>query len=153
VLAAEADISTPCQHWFDRGAAVMTDHPTIRLTQRDFQRLSDLADAYAAAGRPLAGLEAELSRAEILGDDAAARGVATVDATVEYEDENGARRKITLVLPHEADIDRGRVSVATPVGSALLGLSVGQTIDWTLPDGRERRYRVLAVSASRALQE
>jgi regulator of nucleoside diphosphate kinase len=42
------------------------------------------------------------------------------------------------------------VSVATPVGSALLGLKVGQSIDWTLPDGRRRRYRVLAVSPNRA---
>lgn len=130
----------------------MADHPTIRLTQRDFQRLSDLADAYAAAGRPLAGLEAELSRAEIVRDGAA-RDIATIGATVEYQDENGARREITLVLPHEADIDRARVSVATPVGSALLGLSAGQTIDWTLPDGRRRRYRVLAVSANPVTQE
>jgi regulator of nucleoside diphosphate kinase len=131
----------------------MADHPTIRLTQRDFERLSDLADAYAAAGRPLAGLEAELSRAEILGDGAAARDVVTIDATVEFEDEEGARRAVTLVLPHEADIDRQRVSVATPVGSALLGLSVGQSIDWTLPDGRRRRYRVLAVSANGASRD
>jgi regulator of nucleoside diphosphate kinase len=131
----------------------MAEQPTIRLTQRDFDRLSDLADAYAAAGRPLAALEEELSRAEILRDDAAPRDIVTIDATVEYEDEDGTRRAVTLVLPQEADIDRQRVSVTTPVGSALLGLSVGQTIDWTLPDGRRRRYRVLAVSANHATRE
>jgi regulator of nucleoside diphosphate kinase len=49
------------------------------------------------------------------------------------------------VYPREADIDAGKISILVPVGSALLGLRVGQSIDWTLPGGRKRRYRVIAV--------
>ena len=96
-------------------------------------------------------LEAELSRAELMPGTPVPRDVVAMNSTVVFDDEEaGVRQEITLVYPHEADIDKKRVSVATPVGSALLGVGVAQTIDWTLPDGRRRRYRVLAVSASGA---
>ena len=39
----------------------------------------------------------------------------------------------------------GTVSVLAPVGSALLGLSVGQSIEWPLPGGRKMMLRVLEV--------
>ena len=129
----------------------MSDPTPIHLTKEDFDRLSDLADAYAAQGRPLAELEAELSRAVLMPGTPVPRDVVAMNSTVVFDDEeSGVRQEITLVYPHEADIDKKRVSVATPVGSALLGVGVAQTIDWTLPDGRRRRYRVLAVSASGA---
>lgn len=123
----------------------MSDQPIIRVTEQDYGQLSKLADAFAAAGRPLPHLESELNRAElVLGGPP--HDVVTMNATVVFEEqEAGSRQEITLVYPSEADIARRRVSVATPVGSALLGLSVGQSIDWTLPNGGRRRYRVLAV--------
>ncbi|HSD20824.1 MAG TPA: GreA/GreB family elongation factor, partial [Anaeromyxobacter sp.] len=46
----------------------------------------------------------------------------------------------------EADAPAGRVSVLAPIGSALLGLSVGDEIDWPLPDGRVARLRILSVA-------
>jgi len=48
------------------------------------------------------------------------------------------------VYPKDANADRGWVSVLAPLGSALLGLRVGQEIDWRMPGG-VRRVRVLAV--------
>ena len=123
----------------------MSDQPIIQVTEENYGQLSNLADASAAAGRPLPHLEAELNRAEVVAG-APPRDVVTMNATVDFEEEGaGSRQEITLVYPNEADIARRRVSVATPVGSALLGLSVGQSIDWTLPNGGRRRYRVLAV--------
>jgi regulator of nucleoside diphosphate kinase len=35
--------------------------------------------------------------------------------------------------------------VLAPIGSALLGLSVGSEIEWPLPDGRMARIRVLGL--------
>jgi regulator of nucleoside diphosphate kinase len=49
------------------------------------------------------------------------------------------------VYPREADIDAGKISILVPVGTALLGLRVGQSIDWELPNGAKQRYRVVAV--------
>jgi regulator of nucleoside diphosphate kinase len=69
-----------------------------------------------------------------------------MNSRVVFEDEQtGERREVTLVYPREADIDAGKISILVPVGSALLGLRVGQSIDWTLPGGQKRRYRVIAV--------
>jgi regulator of nucleoside diphosphate kinase len=63
-----------------------------------------------------------------------------------FEDETtGERRDVTLVYPGDADISAGRISVFVPVGTALLGLRVGQSIDWELPSGQKRRYRVIDV--------
>ena len=39
-----------------------------------------------------------------------------------------------IVAPEDADIEQRRISVLTPVGAALLGLTVGQKISWPMPD-------------------
>ncbi|MCW5578390.1 MAG: GreA/GreB family elongation factor, partial [Dokdonella sp.] len=53
---------------------------------------------------------------------------------------------LTLCYPAEDDAAKGRVSVLAPVGAALLGLTLGQTIDWTTPDGHRLRLRVTAIT-------
>ncbi|MNI74712.1 Regulator of nucleoside diphosphate kinase [compost metagenome] len=62
---------------------------------------------------------------------------------------SGEKHVLTLVFPREANVDEGKVSVLAPVGSALLGLAVGQSIDWTAPGGRKLRLRVSAVHNDR----
>ena len=42
------------------------------------------------------------------------------------------------VFPKEADIDRGRLSVISPVGTAILGYTEGDTIEWKVPSGKRR---------------
>jgi regulator of nucleoside diphosphate kinase len=54
----------------------------------------------------------------------------------------GEDRTVTLVFPGRADIAEGKVSVLTPIGVALIGLAVGQSIDWTARDGRTHRLTV-----------
>ena len=64
-----------------------------------------------------------------------------------YIDESrGVQREIELVYPEEADPGTGKVSVLTPVGSALIGLKTGQGIDWCFPDGSVRCLRVMEVT-------
>jgi regulator of nucleoside diphosphate kinase len=53
---------------------------------------------------------------------------------------------VQLVLPENADINTGRISVLTPVGAALIGLSPGQAMEWLGNDGKKRFLTVLAVS-------
>ena len=48
-------------------------------------------------------------------------------------------RRIQIVLPNEADIDAGKVSVLSYVGAGLIGLVEGHTIAWTDPSGADRR--------------
>lgn len=69
-----------------------------------------------------------------------------MNSRVRYMDElAGVTREITLVYPHDASRYESRVSVLSPVGSALLGLRVGQTIEWPMVSGRPGRFRVLAL--------
>jgi regulator of nucleoside diphosphate kinase len=60
---------------------------------------------------------------------------------------NGITRRVQLVLPAEADIGQGRISILSLVGAGLIGLKAGQSIDWPMQDGRERRLTVVKVEA------
>jgi regulator of nucleoside diphosphate kinase len=118
--------------------------PQIYLTQADMDRLLQLVDAYP--GKRFEQLERELLRAHVVKRTEMPADIVTMNSRVVFEDEgSGERREVTLVYPGSADIDTGRISVLTPVGTALLGLRVGQSIDWELPGGGRRRYRVAAV--------
>jgi regulator of nucleoside diphosphate kinase len=107
----------------------------VIVPEADLERLSRLDGC-----EPLQG---ELARAIVVSDEAVPADVVTMGSRVAYTDEStGVTREITLVYPHEADGARGKVSVLAPVGTALLGLSAGQPIDWEFPDGRLRRLTV-----------
>jgi regulator of nucleoside diphosphate kinase len=69
---------------------------------------------------------------------------------VEYETDSGDGRAVTLVFPKDADITEGKISVLTPIGTALLGLSAGQTMGWTGRDDRQHKLTVLAVHQAEA---
>lgn len=126
----------------------MAKPTSIYLTQNDCDRLSDLLEAYAAGsgGRRFDALENELARAIVVHASKIPKDVVTMNSRVVFEDETtGEQREVTLVYPTQADIGAGKISILVPVGSALLGLRVGQSIDWELPSGQRRRYRVIAV--------
>ena len=124
--------------------------PSIVVSQHDMDRLDAMLESpqwrrHAAAD----ALLAELARAEVRDAADMPAGVVSMHSRVECVDErSGDRHELTLVFPQEADVDAGKVSILAPVGSALLGLSIGQSIDWTTPEGRSLRLRVTAVHAA-----
>lgn len=124
-----------------------SDPSAIHVSERDLERLRALVDQYAG-GRDAAAaeqLDAELDRAVVLPADGVPPDLVTMHARVRFEDETGKQRDVRLVYPWEADPSQGRISVLAPVGAALLGLSVGQTIDWPLPSGRNAEITIVAV--------
>jgi regulator of nucleoside diphosphate kinase len=122
----------------------MTEQASIYLTQEDLDRLSQLLEARRGGG--FEKLEGELARAAVVPRTSLPKDVVTMNSRVLFENETtGERREVTLVYPREADIDTGKISILVPVGTALLGLRVGQSIDWELPNGARQRYRVIAV--------
>lgn len=122
----------------------MAELPQIYLTQNDADRLMKLVESQP--GKPFDKLESELVRANVVSREKIPEGVVTMNSRVIFENETtGERREVTLVYPGNADIDAGRISVLVPVGTALLGLRVGQSIDWELPGGEKQRYRVVEV--------
>jgi len=116
----------------------MLHNPPIVITQRDFGLLRRLA------GHPR--LAAELKRAAVIDSRCIAPDIVTMNCRVRFEDQNtGERREVTIVFPHDADASTRSISVLTPVGTALLGLTVGQSIVWPFPDGTEHCLRVLKI--------
>src|SRR5512146_2152232 len=120
------------------GDIVVTAMDRDRL-RKLIQTSRDARDLEAA--RALAD---ELDRALIVSPEGVADNVVTMNSRVVFEDEStGENREVSLVYPQESDPTQGRISVFAPVGTALLGLSAGQTIDWPLPHGQLKRYRVV----------
>ena len=121
--------------------------PPIIVSSRDLARLEALLDSPVLSRHPAAlALMDELNRAEVRPPDQVPVDVVTMNSQVECEDlASGEKHVLTLVYPNEADVERGRVSVLAPVGSALLGLSVGQCIDWQAPGNRTLQLRVSSV--------
>ncbi|MBL9016266.1 MAG: nucleoside diphosphate kinase regulator [Myxococcales bacterium] len=108
--------------------------------QRTLLSLLDLHDTPATEG-----LSTELHRAVVVEQAEVPIDVVAMNRAVVYEDcDTLARREVTLVYPKDADADRGHISVLAPIGSALLGLRVGQTISWQVPGGT-KRIRVVEV--------
>jgi regulator of nucleoside diphosphate kinase len=123
---------------------LMTDLPQIYLTQTDLDRLLALVEAQP--GKHLEKLENELVRANVVPRGQIPEDVVTMNSKVIFENlTTHERREITLVYPEDADIDAGKISVLVPVGTALLGLRKGQSIDWELPGGTRQRYRIVDV--------
>lgn len=124
----------------------MKNQTDLIISRPDFERISALA---VTAKRELADLlEEELARARIVAEEERPADVVAMNSTVAFEDmDTGKTSVITLVYPPEADIDANKVSILTPVGSALIGLRVGQIIHWPLPNGREKKLKVVSVRA------
>ena len=117
----------------------MNSDRSIIVTDSDFALLRTL-DTYAH-------LAAELENAEIVAAGRVPPDVVTMNSRVSFEDATtGESREITIVFPQDADVPQGKVSVLAPVGTALLGLTEGESIVWPFPDGGSRCLRVLEIT-------
>jgi regulator of nucleoside diphosphate kinase len=112
------------------------DHD-IMITDTDLQRLLPVIEQSDTPASE--ALEMELHRAVVVPAQQIPADIVTMNSELVYEDvESKARRRVTLVYPKDADASRGRISVLAPIGSALLGLRIGQEIEWRTPSGTKR---------------
>jgi regulator of nucleoside diphosphate kinase len=121
--------------------------PPLIIDAGHYERLIALALRWMKQSPELAQqLLDEVERARVLPSQDMPADVVTIGARVTFRDAaTGADETVRIVLPQDASIDDGRVSVLAPIGAALIGLSVGQRIDWRLADGRVRRIEVREV--------
>lgn len=125
--------------------------PPISIRMCDADRLRNIAEA-ASDKYPQTTefLAREIDRAEILTDAHSLPGLVTMESDVTFRDDISLQeRSVTLVYPEAADVDAGKISILTPIGAALIGLSVGQTIEFQTPGGRWRSLTVLKVNQPR----
>lgn len=121
--------------------------PRIKMTADDHERLSRLAaSAMDRAPEVASFLSDELDRVQIVRGGTAEGDFARMGSRVDFRDNStGRMQSVTLVYPGDADIEQGKVSILTPIGAALIGLSKGQSIDWATRTGEIRRLTVLEV--------
>ena len=126
----------------------MTPLPQIIITHEDLAVLSGVVEKALASGRYAAatGLANELHRAQLVEAALAPRDCLLLNVAGRYlEERSGAVRDIVLV-PGRSSAVVGLVSVLSPVGTALLGLSEGQRTGWLDPRGKPRMLRLLQVA-------
>lgn len=114
----------------------------IFITEFDVQRLEDLIERFRESSsreaRNLDDLEQELQKAEVVPPEGIPPDVITMNSTVCLTDlDSGQEKILTLVFPTEADVEGGKISILAPIGTAIIGYRVGDTITWTVPGGKK----------------
>jgi regulator of nucleoside diphosphate kinase len=123
---------------------VMTESrakPAVILLAEDYERLSALAHAARKRMPDLADeLADEIGRAQVLAKGKHPQHIVCMNSEVEFRDDTTG-----LVYPEEADISQRKLSVLTPVGTALIGLRTGHSMTWQAPNGALRQLTVVSV--------
>ena len=112
----------------------------IYITQFDLSRLRELLQvglSFAERDREsLESLQEELDRAHIVEPTAIPHDVITMNSRVRLKDlETNEENVYTLVFPSEADLSQQKISVLAPIGTAILGYRIGDTVEWRVPAG------------------
>ena len=125
----------------------MDTRTPITLSRLDVERIESLLEAPALRESPIAKrLREEFDRAEIVEPAKMPHDVVSMNSSADCADESSDKHyTLTLVYPKDADADAGKISVLAPVGSALLGLRVGQSINWPGNGGRTLKLKVTAI--------
>lgn len=125
----------------------MHDKPKIIVSSLDLERLQAVLDALPATTFPgKADLQDELDRAEIVDPKDMPPSVVTMNSTVCFAIEpSGEKFCLTLVYPKDVSAGGDHISVLAPVGSALLGLAIGDRIEWPRPGGGLMQVKIVDI--------
>lgn len=128
------------------------NHTPIYITRDDYMKLRLLLTTalYSSASTALGKLRDELDRAAVIDASAFPDDVVTLESTVQFEDLTTSEvEEYTITFPERADIDHKRISILTPIGTALIGCRVGDIVKWSTPGGiRQLKVRRVEVPTS-----
>ncbi|MEG1029931.1 MAG: GreA/GreB family elongation factor [Brevundimonas sp.] len=126
--------------------------PAIVLSRADFDALDRLVGDLPGTG-PAGLLQQELDRAEVFDEADMPKDVVGLNRWLHYADDRHPEvRRVQLVLPREADIDAGRVSILSHVGAGLIGLKEGESINWPDPSGETRKLTAVLIEDEDPIQ-
>jgi len=125
----------------------MNNRPGIVMSSRDMDRLEALLDSLPDQSIPgVNALRDELDRADVVEPADVPPTVVTMNSTVRFRMASSEKDfSLTLVYPKDVDGSAGKLSILAPVGSALLGLSVGDEIEWPRPGGGTMQLTIAEV--------
>jgi regulator of nucleoside diphosphate kinase len=126
----------------------MISNPNIVVSALDAERLGRLLERLPNDAFPgKADLENELERAEVVRPEDVPPTVVTMNSTVRFKVSNSDKEFcLTLVYPDDVDSTGQTISILAPVGSAILGLSEGDEIEWPRPGGGTMSVHVVGLS-------
>lgn len=119
----------------------MSDMPPVTLSTVDRDRIDALLERvsheHASDNEEVTELlYRELDRANVVAPEALPADVVSLGSRVSFENEDtGKVHTFQLVMPQEMDGSADRISLLTPAGAALIGLTVGARIQWPAPGG------------------
>ena len=124
----------------------MNTLPPITVCTADRDRLFAVLDNFKGDSDQIDYLYDELARAQFVDADAMPKDVVTLGSRLRFRNEaSGKEHERVLTLPHETQTVSDAISILTPAGAALLGLKVGDEIQWP-HQGHFLRLRLLDVS-------
>lgn len=123
----------------------MNTRSAIIITSQDLDRLEALLDTLPHDIPGKEELQTELDRAEVVPPAEIPGDVVTMNSKVLFSVDGGGEFCLTLVYPKDTDGSADRISVLAPVGSALLGLSAGERIEWPKPGGGMMKLQIKEV--------
>lgn len=124
------------------------ESPIIHMIEAESKVLNAMASALEKRNPAVADLlYAELERAELHSAEEIPADTVTMNCKVEFVDErSGVSRTVALVYPSDADIAKDRISILTPVGAGLIGMTAGESISWPDRSGTKRLLKIVAVT-------
>lgn len=121
--------------------------PQITVSSLDIERLEALLETLPAGDAAASqALLDELGRAKVVEPEKMPPNVVTMRSQVRFEIEQPPQQLcLTLAYPKDMAELMDGISILTPIGTALLGLAVGDSIDWPVPDGQLTTLRILDI--------
>lgn len=116
----------------------------ILITEKDLLRIKHILSFQKS--EEFENLELELDRAKIISDNAVRPDLVIMNSKVKFLNvQDNKEMIVTIVYPSDANFAEGKISVLASLGSALIGLRVGQEINWMFPDGKTKTLKILGV--------
>lgn len=125
----------------------MAELPSITVAEEDYNRLSTLLERMVGKSEVANGLEEELSRADLKPLNEMPESVVTMNSVIRFLDEDANKEhEMMLVYPHEVGDSDHKVSILAPAGAAMLGLSIGDSIEWPMKGRKPIHLKVVSVT-------
>lgn len=115
----------------------------IYITNIDRDRikkiLDEMSESKQSRDESIKKLVGELSRAVVVDSQQVPRDVITMNsrALLQLNDED---MEVSLVYPEDADLGSMKLSIFSPIGTAILGYKEGNTVEWEVPSGTSKIY-------------
>ncbi|WP_298732893.1 GreA/GreB family elongation factor [uncultured Chitinophaga sp.] len=116
----------------------------VVITREDYEMLKPLIERRADKLEEMS-LGHELSRAIVVNKDALPPFTVRLNSKVTVLNQETQRvMEFTIVMPEQADMGQKKVSILSPMGTALIGFRKGEEVLWQVPAGL-KRFRILDV--------